>query len=203
MPSIDLAMEPEKALEILKKKEVENDLRAEFEVTVKDRVNRFLQIGHQNIVAASHFAQASTECLLLYRDGHFIATVMMSHAINEGIIKFVADRNALKLTMPNGDFKSLDLLIEELKQAGKFSDACAEASQGIYRSFRNDVHHMNPKIAQIDFPSLAFKNIQRLALIEQEIFAFEMEKGALNPKNPAYWDAGPDGYASAFLRIRF
>ncbi len=196
-------MGSEKAWGILKKKEIENDLRAEFEATVKDRVNRFLQIGYQNIVAANHFAKASTECLLLYRDGHFIATVMMSHAINEGIIKFVAERNAINLTMQNGDAKSIDLLIEELKKSGKFSDTCAKASQGIYGSFRNDVHHMSPKMTQIDFVSLALKNIQRLALIEGEIFAFEMEQGAINPKNPAYWDAGPDGYAEAFLRIRF
>lgn len=182
---------------LLERKQFEDDLRSEFEGTMKERISRYLEVGHQWIIGAHHFAQASTECLLLYRDGHFVGTVMMSHAINEAIIKFIAEKNSLSA-------KPLDDLIEELKQSGKISDDCAEASEGIYGSFRNDVHHMNPTVASIDFRSLALKNIRRLAIIESEIFAVDVvDGGKIRPRNPAYWDVDKNGYASAYLRLRF
>jgi len=182
---------------LLERKQIEDDLRSEFEGTIKDRVSRYLEVGHQWIIGAHHFARTSTECLLLYRDGYFVGTVMMSHAINEAIIKFVVEKNSLSA-------KPLDDLIEELKRGGQISADCAEASMGIYGSFRNDVHHMNPTVSSIDFRSLALKNIQRLAIIESEIFAVDIvDGGKRRPRNPAYWDVGKDGYTSAYLRIRF
>lgn len=188
---------------ILERKQTEDDLRSEFEGTIKERVSRYLEVGHQKIIGAHHFAPASTECLLSYRDGHFIATVMMSQAINEAIIKFVAERNAIELQSSTGA-KSLDALMLELEQAHKISANCAEASRGIYGSFRSNVHHLNPKVASIDFRSLALKNIQRLATIENEIFTFDIvDGGKMKPRNPAYWDVGKDGYTSAYLRISF
>lgn len=197
-------MDSQKIQEAITRKQLEDDLRDELESAIKERVSRYLEVGHQKIIGAHHFAPASTECLLLYRDGRFIGTVMMSHALNEAIIRFVAERNpSIALTTTEGA-KSLGVLITELRQAGKISDECATASQGIYGSFRADVHHMNPMVASIDFRSLAQRNIQRLATIENEIFAYDIvDGGKMKPRNPAYWDVGSDGYTTAYLRIRF
>ena len=66
------------------------------DLTREARVERYLEVDRQRIIGNHHFAHASTECIHLYRDGHFIATVMTTQAVNEGIIKFVAERNNIQ-----------------------------------------------------------------------------------------------------------
>jgi len=186
----------------MNKKQVEEDLRSEFEATLAERADRYLEIGHQPIIGNHYFAPASSECIQLYRDGHFIAVVMMSHAINEAIIQFVAERNQIQRTASSGDPKTLEILIGELKQVKKISDVCATASREICRSYRNDVHHLNPTVTKIKFRPLALENIKRLATIEGEIFGVDfVDGGKLKPRNPIYWDIGQDGYTSAYLRL--
>ena len=52
---------------------IENSIRAEFEQTLPARVDRYLSIGHQRIIADHHFSAPSSECINLYRDGYFTA----------------------------------------------------------------------------------------------------------------------------------
>ena len=166
------------------------DFTAIDEQTREDRVNRYLEINRQWVSGYHYFSRASVECIHLYRDGHFIATVMMTQAVNEGILKFVAKRNNIS----DKEYKDYSDLFTILVSRGIFSKECADASKQIYGSFRNDVHHMNPKVAHIDFPKLAKKNIQNLSIIEREVFeAYLDEKGRLVPKHPKYWDIQLDG----------
>ena len=65
------------------------------------RVDRLLEIDKQGIIGDHHFARASSECIDLYSNGHFIATVMVTQSVNEGIIKFVADRNQINRQTQN------------------------------------------------------------------------------------------------------
>ena len=51
---------------------------------VQKRVERNLEVDRQRIIRSDYFAQASTECIYLYTDGYFIATVMTTQAVNEG-----------------------------------------------------------------------------------------------------------------------
>lgn len=176
-------------------------LISDFNASVDQRVSRYIDIGHQWIIGNHHFATASSECINLYRDGHFIAAVMMSHSINEGVVVFVAERVKLPKYKSNGNSKSIEELINELEQQKMISKACADASRGIYGSYRNDIHHMNPKVGGIDFCSLARKNLKRLAIIEGEIFGADVIEGRLKPHHPIYWDLNADGTVSAFLRL--
>ena len=169
------------------------DLRQRDEQTREDRADRYLEVHQQGLIPNQHFAPASAECLYLYRDGHFIATVMTTQAVNEGILKFVAERN-------NISYKDyLDLLTIFVSQ-GIFSQDCFDASKQIYGSFRNDVHHMNPKVATIDFQELAKKNIQNLSVIEREIWAAYHDDKGLVPLQPKYWEKNPDGTVTISLR---
>ena len=77
--------------EIIKRFQFKEDLNSECLGTIDAKIDRFLEIEHQEIIGHHHFTPASAECIKLYRDGYFIGTVMMCHAINEGIIKFVAE----------------------------------------------------------------------------------------------------------------
>ena len=166
------------------------------ERTREERVDRYLEIDRQKIIGEHHFAHASTECIHLYTHGYFIATVMTTQAVNEGILKFVAERNNIQKT----DYCNLRALLKLLVSQSIFSRDCFEASKQIYKSFRNDVHHMNPKVETIDFQELAKKNIQSLAVIERELWSAAIIGGELMPFQPKYWDINPDGTAPTYLR---
>lgn len=185
----------------IKRQRMKDNLISDFNTSIDERVDRYIGVGHQWIIGNHHFAEASSECINVYRDGHFIAAVMMSHSINEGIIEFVTDRVKLSRHKSDGNAKSIDELINELEQQKTISKACADAARGIYGSYRNDIHHMSPKVGSIDFCSLARENLKRLAMIEGEIFGTDVIEGRLKPHHPIYWDLNADGTVSAFLRL--
>lgn len=57
----------------IKRQMVKDNLTVAFNSSLDARVNRCLDIGHQWIIGNHHFAMASSECINVYRDGHFIA----------------------------------------------------------------------------------------------------------------------------------
>jgi len=120
---------------------------------------------------------------------------MVSQAVNEGIFKFVVERNAIPRTgsLPDG--------VSTLVDHGIISRECGDAFDRIWRSFRNDVHHMNPSVVLIPFDSVAKSNLADLGLIEGEIFATAFDAGRLVPVQRKYWDLGADGLAQVFLRL--
>lgn len=183
----------EKIEEKIQRFHLRDQFRQIDEQTLEARVTRYLEIDRQRIIGHHYFARASTECIDLYRDGHFIATVMATQAVNEGIFKFVAERNNIQ----SEDYCAL---LTILTSQGTLSQDCLDASKQIWGSFRNDVHHMNPKVAQINFSELAKKNIQNLALVEREVFDVSFDEGKLVPKYPKYWDIQPDGTVPIYLR---
>lgn len=187
---------PEETLRTLSRPLVIKALRESDEQTREDRADRYLEVNQQGFIPNHYFAPASAECLFLFRDGHFIATVMTTQAVNEGILKFVAEQNNIQ----KRDYCNLCALLKLLVSRGIFSRDCFEASKQIYKSFRNDVHHMNPKVAMIDFQELAKKNIHNLAVIEREIWGAYHEDKRLVPLQPKYWDIKPDGTVELSLR---
>ena len=168
------------------------------EQTRAERVERNLEVDRQRIIRSDYFAQASTECIYLYTDGYFIATVMTTQAVNEGIIKFVAGRNNIKHENMNHSER-----LKILKDKSIISQDCLEVSEQIRGSYRNEIHHMDPPVAKIDFPELAKKNIHNLAAIEREIWATSFKDGKVIPIQPKYWDINPDGTITVNLRGGF
>ncbi|SEJ68937.1 hypothetical protein SAMN04244572_04914 [Azotobacter beijerinckii] len=176
--------------------QVKNALKAELDATVDERVTRHLSVNHQNIIAGHHFAAASAECLDLYRDGYFLSTVMVSQAVAEGIFRFVLERNGR--AEEKGDRQTV---AKRLVTDGLISQECMGAFVQIWHSFRNDVHHMDPRVATISFPALAKRNIDDLATIEREIFSYRLDNGKLLPVQAHYWDIQSDGTVPVFLRL--
>ena len=95
--------------------------------SIEDKITRYVEIEHQGIISGHYFAKASTECIDLYRDGYFIGAVMMSHAINEAIIIFIAKRNAISRQKEKGTTKSIKELIDECEEEAIISKDCAGA----------------------------------------------------------------------------
>lgn len=186
---------------VMKRKMVRESIEAQCKSFVEEKIDRYLEVEHQGIIGGHYFAHASSECIYLYRDGYFIGAVMMSHAINEGIMKFVAERNGIARNKTDGATKTVEDLIEELKEKSIITDVCGDASMRIWRSYRNDIHHMNPTVAKINFKEIAKQNLKCLAIIEKEIFDFKINNGAIAPTQPKYWDIRSDGKASVFLRL--
>ena len=91
--------------------------------------------------------------------------------------------------------------VAKLQEDNIITRQCAEAFDKIWGSFRNDVHHMNPKVADIPFRQLAQNTIKDLALIEGEIFAVNVVTGAFVPVQRQYWDFTEDGTTGMFLRF--
>jgi len=180
---------------IMKRRLLKGGLLAELEQTVDQRLDRYMEIDHQGIIGNHHFATASSECINLYRDGYYISAVMVSQAVNEGIVKFVAERNGIK------EKRELRDLMEEFVHRGIMTPECAQASKKIWGSFRNDVHHMNPKVVSIPFQKLAKRNLQDLATVEKEIFGADFSDGKLVPHHPEYWDVQKDGRVPVYLRL--
>lgn len=98
----------------INRQRIKDNLISDFNTSIDERVDRYIGVGHQWIIGNHHFAMASSECINVYRDGHFIAAVMMSHSINEGIVAFVADRVKLPRNKSDGGAKSIEDLINEL-----------------------------------------------------------------------------------------
>ena len=70
---------------------------------------------------------------------------MMTHSINEGILKFVLKRNKIKQDC-NEDLLTT---IDKLNGKNLLTDEAAEASKAIYGSYRNSIHHMREDITKI------------------------------------------------------
>jgi hypothetical protein len=119
---------------------------------------------------------------------------MVSQAVNEGIFKMIEERNGISAS-------GHEDLLSQLRSMNLISESCAEASRRIWKSFRNDTHHMNPKVASIPFREVARNNLKDLALIEKEIFDVSVGPGGLMPKQPMYWDIKSDGTVDVFLRL--
>ena len=189
------------ASEIMNRIRARESIESDCKSFIEEKIDRYLEIEHQGIIGAHHFAPASSECIYLYRHGYFIGAVMMSHAINEAIMKFVAERNGIDRTKPDGTTKTVEDFINELREKDIISSVCGDASMRIWSSYRNDVHHMNPTVANIDFRKLAQKNVKYLSTVEKEIFDHKINNGAIVPTQPKYWDIKSDGTMGVFLRL--
>ncbi len=187
--------------EVMKRIRVRESIESGCKSFIEEKIDRYLEIEHQGIIGGHYFAPASSECIYLYRDGYFIGAVMMSHAINEGLMKFVAERNDIEKNKTDGTTKTVEDLINELREKNIISNVCGDASMRIWKSYRNDIHHMNPTVANIDFKKLAQQNLKYLSTIEKEIFDFKINNGAIVPIQPKYWDIKIDGTAAVFLRL--
>lgn len=120
---------------------------------------------------------------------------MVSQSVAEGIFRFVLERNRVSADRERPE------MVKLLVERAIISESCGDAFARVWQSFRNDVHHMNPKVAQVPFKDLAQRNIRDLATIENEIFEWRTSNGKRVPVSAKYWDPQPDGSIPAFLRL--
>jgi hypothetical protein len=66
-------------------------IKQDFEQTLPKRVERYLQVKPHGIIPNTPFAVQSSECSLLYRDGHFYACIALVQAVTEAIVRYMCD----------------------------------------------------------------------------------------------------------------
>ena len=69
-------------------KQVEDYMREEFEGTLSERVVRYIQVKPHEIISNTHFSAPSSECSLLFRDGHFYGCIALVQAVAEALTHF-------------------------------------------------------------------------------------------------------------------
>lgn len=127
----------------------------------------------------------------------FIQCASGTHPLNEAIIKFVAKRNHIERT------ECIPKILDKLVSKNAISNACAESSEAIYKSYRNDIHHLNPGIDKIkDWHNFARRNFRNIATIEHNIFGYMKQEDALFLNYPQYWDYGYDFTGKPDYHIR-
>ena len=106
-------------------------LKSRFDATFEERVQRAIQVRPQIIVPNHHFTWASTECVYLYRDGYFLGTAMATQALNEGLIRFIAERNGLASN------QDLYQLVDQFAMKDVVTSGCADAMRRVLKSFQS------------------------------------------------------------------
>ncbi len=188
-------MEDKNNREIFEEAFIADSLIQEFEQTLPDRVQRYLQVKPHGIVPNTPFASASSECSLLFRDGHFYACIALVQAVTEAIVRYMCDVN----------FKNHDKVFEKnlknLHRRNFIDDEMRQVLLTIWDK-RNDYHHLNSSVESDRriLAELAMRKAGSLARFESEIFAFETPDGTIAPKYPQYWKIS-GGKTGVFLRL--
>ncbi len=173
---------------------VEDSLKQEFQQSLSWRVDRYLQVSHHQMTPNMHFAPASAECILSFRDGHLYGCVAVAQAVAEAIVRFLHEKHLKK------SYKNFEVSVRKLSQKGRISDSVVEALFKIWEA-RNDYHHLNPGVEtdRERLEQLALEKLRCLAKVEGEVFSYKhAHDGAIVPDKPEYWE-GSDG--EVFLRF--
>lgn len=185
----------EKVIQQIQKKQIEDDLRGEFELTLTDRVNRYLAVKPHEIVTDTHFAAVSAECASLFRDGHFYGCIALTQAVAEALVRFICQRSSCKAS------DEFEKNVETLSKRKLISDDVKGRLLKVWER-RNDYHHLNPNVERNrqELEKLAREKAHLLVEVEREIFAFTIVDGKLVPKYPKYWDI-TGNQAQVYLRL--
>ena len=188
-------MDENKVRRLIQQKQVEESIKQEFEGSLSARVARYLQVKPHPIISNMHFAAASAECALLFRDGHFYGCIALTQAVAEALVKFLCQRSSWKPT------KKFETNIEKLSARSIISDELKESFLTIWKD-RDDYHHLNPNVEtdRRRLEELAMEKARLLVSVESEVFAFTIVDDKLVPKHTKYWDI-TDDQASVFLRL--
>jgi hypothetical protein len=188
-------MDEEKRQELHQQALTTDSIKQEFEQTLLERVKRYLQVKPHGIIPNAPFAAPSSECSLLFRDGHYYACIALVQAVAEAIVRYICDINF------NSHDKVFEKNIEKLYKR-KFIDKELRESLLQIWGKRDDYHHLNSNLEKDRqaLENLAREKVMLLNKIESSIFKFEVKNGVLIPKYPKYWNINGN-QIEVFLRL--
>jgi len=189
-------MDEETKRELFQRARATNSMKQEFEQTLPERVERYLQVKPHEIVPDTPFAAPSAECSLLFRDGHFYACIALLQAVTEAIVRYACDIDFGKHD------KVFEKNVEKLHTRRFIDDELREAMLKIWKK-RDAYHHLNSSVKsdRDTLEKLAKEKARLLVEIESEIFKFSFGgDGSVIPKYPKYWKIRGN-QADIYLRL--
>ena len=189
-------MDEETKRELFQRAQATNSMKQEFEQTLPERVQRYLQVKPHEIIPSTPFAAPSAECSLLFRDGHFYACIALVQAVAEAIVRYACDIDFGKHD------KVFEKNVQKLYTRRFIDDEVREAMLRIWKR-RDDYHHLNSsgKSDRDTLEKLAKEKAHLLVEIESEIFKFSFGgDGSVIPKYPKYWKIRGN-QADIYLRL--
>ena len=189
-------MDKKQAHEVIRRAQLESDLKAVCLGTISERVSRYLEVDTIKLTPNAHWASISAECALLYRDGYFFACIALCQAVTEAIARDLCKKNTMRCS------KSFETNINRLDKEDKISLNCKKAMETIWKN-RDDYHHLNAEVPtdKEKLQDISKSKMVALGAVEAEVFEFELVGGAVKPKYPQYWPTNPDGLLEVFLRL--
>ena len=188
-------MDKEKIHKLVKRKKLEDALKAELIGTTSERVTRYLELDFIKVTPNEHFASISAECIHLYRDGYFFACIALCQAVAEALVRFLCIRSGFK---PDKVFeKNIDTLFRR-----KIMPECYDLFKETWKG-RDDYHHLKPNVPteRIELQDIAKNKLIALHEAESIIFTFEIVDGSIKPKYPKYWPETHNGLMQVYLRL--
>jgi hypothetical protein len=172
-------------------------MRANFEAGLPNRVRRASRVKLQNIIPAHWFAAAASECAGMYIAGYFYGAISIAQAYVEALSCFLADHHKVRVKSDPGE------RCRRLQREKLISIQTRDAALAIL-DCRNDFHHLNRQVEQ-EYRKLetrAEECINHLHTIESEVFAYSFgeEPGKVTLKKPEYWPSGGPGLTQVNLR---
>ncbi len=189
-------MDREEVSKAIQRQQLADSLEQDFLATLNERISRYQELDFIKITPNAHFASVSAECILLYRDGHFLACIALCQAVAEAIVRLMCERS--NFTSISNDYENN---VENLHKR-KIEPDCNTLFKEIWKG-RNDYHHLNPEIPieRNKLQDIAKSKILTLHKIESTVFEFVWTKdGAISPRYLKYWDM-KDGLLNVFLRF--
>jgi len=189
-------MDEETKRKLFQRAQTADSIKQEFEQTLSERVERYLQVKPHEIIPNAPFAAPSAQCSFLFRDGHFYACIALVQAVAEAIVRHVCDIDFGKHD------KVFEKNVEKLHTRKFINDKLQKALLKIWDK-RDDYHHLNSNVEsdKAILEKLAKEKACLLVEVESEIFKFTFgNNGSTIPKYPKYWKITGD-QAEVFLRL--
>lgn len=172
-------------------------MRAHFEASLPQRIERASRVKLQNIIPAQWFAAAASECAGMYIAGFFYGAISVAQAYVEALSRFLAKHHKVRIG------NDVPERCQRLNREGFLSQSALEAVTDIYDG-RNDFHHLNREVPQ-EFEKLQFRAescMNSLHVIESEVFAYSFgdTPGKVTLHKPEYWPSEGADMAKVSLR---
>lgn len=149
------------------------------------------------IIGNHYFAQASSECQLVFKYGCYFACITLCQSVAEALARFMYEK-----WTGNEPVKNFESNIRKIKKADVQPDV-SNILEDIYGGQqRHDFHHLN-KTVPTDYEELrkiATEKINLLNEVESQVFENEDTAEGLKVKYPQYWEI-ENGFYKTYLRL--
>ncbi len=151
-------------------------------------------------IMPGYIGGASTQCREAYVCGHYYCCINLAMSVVEGLSKYAAVRNELRVRKDFGD------RVQRLLRAKFITEKVAEAFTLVWGGDgeRNAFIHMNDDV-ETEHQKLKMRAlgcVQALFTVESHLFAHTITGRGIRPHHPQYWDLNDDGnLVGAWLRL--